>query len=199
MVGTVEIRKGHGVALEAFERLWRDGVNVDLVIVGKAGWGVEHLIRRLRAHPETGSRLHWHERANDDELLLHYANANALIAASYTEGFGLPLIEAQHFGVPIIASDIPVFREVMNGAVGALLSSPGHRLRLLALSMRSAKPTERQSVATGELRSHISWAESARELRDLVFKGNWYRTYEPRVKSHMFRFSITAKLLRRRR
>ena len=39
MVGTVEIRKGHGVALEAFERLWRDGVNVRFSYRGQSGLG----------------------------------------------------------------------------------------------------------------------------------------------------------------
>ncbi len=60
--------------------------------------------------------MRWHDRASDDELLGFYADADALIAASYTEGFGLPLVEARHFGKPIIASDIPVFREVTEGS-----------------------------------------------------------------------------------
>ena len=183
MVGTVEIRKGHRVALEAFERLWRDGINVDLVIVGKEGWGVEHLIRRLRAHPEAGQRLHWHEQASDEQLLAHYAAADALIATSYTEGFGLPLVEARHFGAPIIASDIPVFREIMNGKPFARFFEPGSSASLSsAISMFLADPTGKQALEIDETRSWISWADSARELRNLVVQGKWYRTYEPVVR-----------------
>ena len=54
--------------------------------------------------------MRWHDRASD--VLGYYADADALIAASYTEGFGLPLVEARHFGKPIIASDMQVFGEV---------------------------------------------------------------------------------------
>ena len=176
--------------------MWRDGADVDLVIVGKEGWGVEHLIRRLRAHPEAGSHLHWHECASDDQLLRHYANADALVAASYTEGFGLPLVEAQHFGVPIIASDIPVFREVMSGVSSARFFEPGSSVSLTAAICGFLKnPTERQNLAIREQRSFISWADSARELRELVFDGKWYRAYEPLVQRpyvSLFDFGETA-------
>lgn len=183
MVGTVEIRKGHRVALEAFERLWRDGTNVDLVIVGKEGWGVEHLITRLRNHPEAGRRLHWHEQASDDQLWAHYANADALIAASYAEGFGLPVVEARHFGVPIIASDIPVFREVLNGVPFARFFELGSSASLSAtISRFLADQTGKQALKVDETRSWISWADSARELRNVLFQGKWYRNYEPVVR-----------------
>ena len=44
MVGTVEMRKGHRLALEAFEALWGEGIDAELVIAGRPGWGVEQLI-----------------------------------------------------------------------------------------------------------------------------------------------------------
>ena len=49
---------------------------------------------------------------NDLELYAWYKGATALIFPSYYEGFGLPIIEAMQFGLPIICSDIPVFREI---------------------------------------------------------------------------------------
>lgn len=54
----------------------------------------------------------WITDATDDELHWAYQHATALIAASKDEGFGLPLIEAAHFGLPVICSDISIFREV---------------------------------------------------------------------------------------
>ena len=175
------MRKGHRLALEAFERLWREDIDAELVIVGKVGWGVEHLITRLREHPEAGRRLHWHERVSDDELLAHYADADALIAASYTEGFGLPLVEARHFGKPIIASDIPVFREVTEGAQSVRFFEVGSAASLgAAIRAFLVSRAEGHSPVVEE-RPWINWADSARELRDLVFEGKWYRTYEPPV------------------
>lgn len=112
MVGTVEPRKGHAQALDAMELLWARGSQTNLVVVGKAGWHVEDLVARLRSHPQAGERLFWLEGISDEYLEMIYAGATALLAASRGEGFGLPLIEAAQHGVPIIARDLPVFREV---------------------------------------------------------------------------------------
>jgi glycosyltransferase involved in cell wall biosynthesis len=112
MVGTLEPRKGHAQVLDALERHWQGGSDVNLVVVGKQGWMVEALVERLRRHPERNKRLFWLEGISDEYLVNLYAASSCLIAASYGEGFGLPLIEAAHHGLPIFARDIPVFREV---------------------------------------------------------------------------------------
>lgn len=112
MVGTLEPRKGHLQTLDAFELLWQQGVQANLVIVGKHGWLVEDLASRLLNHAERGKRLLWLEGASDEYLEHLYQQCDCLIAASYGEGFGLPLIEAAQHGLPIIARDLPVFREV---------------------------------------------------------------------------------------
>jgi FkbM family methyltransferase len=112
MAGTLEPRKGHAQALAAFEALWRDGAEVMLVIVGRQGWMVDELADRLRAHPQRGEKLLWLETASDELLECLYRGAICLLAASRGEGFGLPLIEAARHGLPIIARDLAVFREV---------------------------------------------------------------------------------------
>ena len=112
MVGTIEPRKGHDFALDAFDRLWRDGSDARLCIAGSIGWMVEDTVQRIRRHPQTGRKLFFIEQFTDAEIALCYQNASALIAASVAEGFGLPLVEAALHGLPVIASDIPVFREV---------------------------------------------------------------------------------------
>ncbi|MDR5899062.1 glycosyltransferase [Halomonas vilamensis] len=112
MVGTIEPRKGHQQVLDALERSWADGASFNLVVVGKQGWDVEALIARLKRHPERQKRLFWFTNASDALLNTLYQRSNALVAASYGEGFGLPLIEAAHHGIAILARDIPVFREV---------------------------------------------------------------------------------------
>lgn len=112
MVGTLEPRKGHRQSLEAFELLWNAGFGVHLVIVGKAGWGVDELIERLRNHPENNKKLFVLESVSDEFLEAIYQNSTVLLAASEGEGFGLPLIEAARHKLPILARDLPVFREV---------------------------------------------------------------------------------------
>lgn len=112
MVGTLEPRKCYRQVLDAFEQLWQRGSDLNLVIVGKPGWMVDSLLNRLRSHPETETRLHWLEDISDEYLEKIYAASTCLIAASHCEGFGLPLSEAAQNKLPIIARDIPVFREV---------------------------------------------------------------------------------------
>jgi glycosyltransferase involved in cell wall biosynthesis len=112
MIDSLEPYKGHLQALVALEKLWEQGLEVNLAIVGKQGWNMESLVDRLRHHPELGKRLFWLEGIGDEYLEKLYAASTCLIAASEGEGFGLPLIEAAQHKLPIIARDIPVFREV---------------------------------------------------------------------------------------
>jgi glycosyltransferase involved in cell wall biosynthesis len=179
MVGTIEPRKGHRVALDAFEILWADGFDGDLVIVGKPGWGNEHLIERLRYHPEAGYRLHWHAQVSDEALQRLYAESDALIAASFAEGFGLPIVEARHFGKPVIVSDIPVFREVTGGAQSARFFAVGSPTALAEAVRGFASASNSARLAAVREAPWIGWAESAAELRRVVVGGKWYRNYEP--------------------
>lgn len=112
MVSTIEPRKGHAQALAAFEALWAQGVDINLVIIGKRGWLVDALVERLENHVEKGSRLFWLEGISDEYLEKVYSTATCLIAASEGEGFGLPLIEAAQHHLPMIIRDLPVFREI---------------------------------------------------------------------------------------
>jgi glycosyltransferase involved in cell wall biosynthesis len=179
MVGTIEPRKGHRVALDAFETLWAEGFDGDLVIVGKPGWGNDHLIERLRNHPEAGHRLYWHAQVGDEALRNLYAESDALIAASFAEGFGLPIVEARHFGKPVIASDIPVFREVTVGAQSARFFAVGSPAALAEGIRGFASASNSPEVVAVNEAPWIGWAESATELRRVVVGGKWYRTYEP--------------------
>jgi alpha-1,2-rhamnosyltransferase len=112
MVGTVEPRKNHKYLLEIFDLLWLKGIQASLVIVGKVGWLCDDIIEAIHSHPMYGARLFFFTDATDAELDYCYSHAKALLFPAIIEGFGLPLIEAQKKGLPVFASDIPVFREV---------------------------------------------------------------------------------------
>jgi len=112
MVGTVEPRKCHAVALSAMERIWAAGHNARLIILGREGWNVSELAQRLREHPEAHRRLFWQSKVSDADLAYAYQKSTALLFPSLAEGFGLPIIEAAHHGLGAIASDIPILREI---------------------------------------------------------------------------------------
>lgn len=117
MVGTIEPRKGHSFILDAFEKRWKEGSTDKLLILGKVGWKTEGLIKKITSSPFFGSQLFMLNCATDIELNEAYQRAYVCIVASYAEGFGLPLIEALQSGVPVIASDLPVFKEIADNYV----------------------------------------------------------------------------------
>jgi glycosyltransferase involved in cell wall biosynthesis len=112
VVGTLEPRKNHNYLLQTFQKLWDADVNVSLLIVGRVGWMSDSLLSQIRAHTLLGQRLFFLDDASDTELDYCYNHARAVLLASMAEGFGLPLVEALHKGLPVFASDITVFREV---------------------------------------------------------------------------------------
>ena len=163
MVGTLEPRKGHGQAISAFEHLWRAGGQHALVIAGRAGWDCDELVQRIEYHDELGHRLFWFRDATDDEIAGLYRDADGLLGASHAEGFGLPLIEAAHFGVPLLLRDIPVFRDV--AADGAEYFN-AHDGFALADALREWL----DKIATGQARTSTplrakTWDASAQALR----------------------------------
>lgn len=167
MVGTLEPRKGHAQTLAAFEILWGAGNEINLVIVGKPGWMVERLVVQLRTHQESGNRLFWLEGISDEYLEKIYSASTCLIAASYGEGFGLPLIEAAQHKLPIIARDIPVFREVA-GENAQYFS--GRTPEALAESIHSWLQAYKNGQHLGSHKMRwITWKESAEKLREILF------------------------------
>ena len=162
MVGTIEPRKGYAQVLEAFELLWQAGYQCQLVIVGKPGWNVEQLVSKLIDHKEKGQRLFWLQVISDEYLSLIYQNAVCLLAASEGEGFGLPLIESVCHGIPILARDIEVFREVGQGHASYFSASHAKDLCLAIESwLRSRK--QNMHIESDGLPT-LTWAQCSENI-----------------------------------
>ena len=161
MVGTLEPRKGHADILDAFDALWGEGMKEALVLVGRRGWQVDCLRERIVGHPLNGTKLFWFDDVEDAELAEFYAASQGAIIASHAEGFGLPLIEALGYGKPVLARDIPVFRQ--HEAYGVRYFPVDADPSTLARSIRhwSAQVQEGAVEVSGP---ETSWGHSAREL-----------------------------------
>jgi glycosyltransferase involved in cell wall biosynthesis/SAM-dependent methyltransferase len=171
-VGTVEPRKGHAQILASFDLLWKEGVDVNLVLVGKQGWNVEELADEINNHAEFGQRLIWAGSASDEYLEEIYKRSSCLVSASLGEGFGLPLIEAAQHGVPIIARDLPVFQEVAGD--NALYFS-GHEAGDLAGTVKQWLDLhEKNAVPLSTNMQWLTWEQSAGQLKGTLFNGQWY-------------------------
>ena len=107
-LGTVEPRKNYAYAARIIGELRRNGFpDATLEIVGRAGWGEDR--RRLEREP--GVVLTGY--LSTEEVRHKLQQADALLCTSHEEGLGLPLLEAQYAGLPIIAPDDAIFREVL--------------------------------------------------------------------------------------
>ena len=110
MVGTLEPRKGHDELIDVLDIVWGKGEEVTIVFVGKVGWNVDNLIKNEN-HKLFGHRLIWLNACSDEFLLEMYSCATGLIVQSRAEGYSLPIVESQNFGLPVFARDIEVLRK----------------------------------------------------------------------------------------
>ena len=177
MVGWIDRRKGHAQTLSAFEQLWREGVEVNLVVVGRESWEVKPLMDRLNQHPEKGNHLFWLGQVSDELLLRLYENCSASLMASEGEGFGLPLVEAAQHSLPIIARDIPVFRELA-GKHASYFS--GLEPEALAGTLRDWLVRWRAGQAPNSANlPWLTWEQSTAQLLGVMFGGRVYREWRP--------------------
>lgn len=166
MVSTIEPRKNHAYLLDAFDRLWAEGSEVALCFVGKIGWKTEQLIERVRQHPRLNTHMFMFNDLSDRELEYCYTHARSLVFPSYVEGFGLPLVEAMQRGLPAMASDIPVFREIGGDFMAYFgLADPDSLARLVRQFEVTGKFPAKAEPASWKW---LSWQDSAQQLVDRI-------------------------------
>ncbi len=170
-VGGVEPRKGSVHAFRALARLRRDGIDAVLAVVGGHSFQDYTAYREasLALLPKLGLALGEDVMllgtVSEAELAGWYHAADALAFPSVKEGWGLVVLEAMSAGLPVVASDLPVFREYLVDGQTALLPPVADEVAL-ASAMRAL-------VTDGALRERLrsngaavvarfSWEASAR-------------------------------------
>ena len=145
-VATIEPRKNHRLLLDLWAGLAaRLGpATPRLVLVGQTGPLTGDLLAPLAQVPGLAAHVEHRPACTDAELAALVRHARALLMPSMAEGFGLPVVEALAAGAPVIASDLPVFREVAQGA--ACLVDPADRAgwqqAILAALEEPVRPAE---------------------------------------------------------
>ena len=99
------------------------------------------------------------------ELATLYRHAEALIHPSTSEGFGLPIVEAMHFGVPIIASHIPVFQELLGTSYYSF--DPFEEVSIVQAIHTFEEEKDKKKNILGK---EFSFSEMARKTVDLYLK-----------------------------
>jgi glycosyltransferase involved in cell wall biosynthesis len=146
--------KGHAEALV--------DLTVHLRIIGEPSNGDHALLQKLNID------YSWASRLSDEEMQAEYAKADLLLFASKLEGFGMPIIEAQTVGVPVITSDLDPMREV--AGTGALLCNPhdSQTIRICIKRLLADEDLQASLIAAGrENVKRYSPAEAARQHQEL--------------------------------
>lgn len=114
MIGTIEGRKNHLLLLHLWEKLAKElgPATPKLVLIGQRGWEADEVFALLDRSPRLKGYVRELGRCDDATMFGWLDHARALLMPSFIEGFGIPVIEALQRGVPVIASDLPVFREI---------------------------------------------------------------------------------------
>jgi glycosyltransferase involved in cell wall biosynthesis len=114
MLGTLEPRKNYQKIIQ-----WHsaNSANRDLVIVGRKGWLCKPILGEIKKCRRAGVKVHWLGQRSDSEILRLMERASLGICASVEEGYGLPLREFLAAKLPVVASNISVFREVAEEGV----------------------------------------------------------------------------------
>ena len=168
-VGTIQPRKNLVRLAQAYARLLAEhDVAWDLVLAGGAGWLSDDVLSQIDAL-ELNHRIHRLGFVDDDllETLLHHALFFCYV--SLYEGFGLPVLEAQARGVPVMTANNSSLPEVAGDA--ALLVDPldAGAIADAMLRLSSDETLRRQLIAAGHANvARFSWDKAARETLDVL-------------------------------
>lgn len=150
-IGTIEPRKNFKAAAEICEALAaRLGIPVNLNIIGRPGWGPDAEWLAQQPHVTLLGPV------SDQEARTVIEASDFLICTSRDEGLGLPLLEVQHAGVPVIAPDMPVFREVL-GASGLLVDTKDASAAAASISTACGSPDWRMRSTEAALANVARW------------------------------------------
>jgi glycosyltransferase involved in cell wall biosynthesis len=113
-LGTIEARKNHALLLMLWRRLAEKlgPACPRLVLVGRRGWKIDQVLDLLAYAAPLARHVIEVSDLSDSAVALLIAGAHGMVQPSLVEGFGLPILEANALGTPVIASDIPAHREV---------------------------------------------------------------------------------------
>lgn len=158
-LGTIEGRKNHILLLQLWKRL--AGIMgcqaPALVIIGQRGWEAEHALAMLDRAPALRGHVVELNNASDAETAAYVAGARALLMPSFVEGFGIPVVEALQLGTPVIASDLPVFREIAGDIPTYLNSCDGAGWERAIMDFLEDGPERRRQLALMPSYTPPSW------------------------------------------
>ncbi|MBC7760804.1 MAG: glycosyltransferase family 4 protein [Candidatus Saccharibacteria bacterium] len=169
-VGTLEPRKGIQPLIRALAA--EGDVGLPLLIAGPQGWGELDVTALALEAGLAPDRVRAMGRLADADLAVALDRATVFVFPSLAEGFGLPVIEAFHFGTPVVHSDDPAVVEVAAGAGVSVALSPADKYperlaEAIASVVNDTALAERLKFTGMDRASAFSWADSAEKVWQL--------------------------------
>ena len=162
-IGRLEYKKNVEQMIRAFEIYVRNGGTHSLVLVGGLGFGGEEILQRIaRSYYADKIIVKGYIDEKEKDVLLR--GARGLLFFSWYEGFGLPILEALAVGCPVIASDIPVHREVGGDVVRYCYPHDVLSLSHEMSALEQVNDTETQQKERVAHSLTFSWDTHASEL-----------------------------------
>ncbi|TXH00440.1 MAG: glycosyltransferase family 1 protein [Candidatus Moraniibacteriota bacterium] len=163
-VGTVQPRKNISALLRAFSVVKDKYLDYKLVIAGNMGWDYEQELRLVETL-DLLDRVVWMGRTSVEALRQLYLGAKLYVQPSWTEGFGLPVLEAMSAGVPVVASNGGALPELVGG-VGIVVNNGVNYVGDLAVAMEtviSDSVLATSMIAKGKLQvERFNWDKAAK-------------------------------------
>ncbi|PQZ92980.1 mannosyltransferase [Arthrobacter sp. MYb227] len=127
-----------------------------------------HREAELRALIQPGSTVVFHHGVSDAEYQDLLKTTTALVSLSKAEGYGLPLVEAMNVGTPVIATDMPIFREVGSDAISYVDPEDPDKFVRAVRELTDPHVWTAASKAGVERAGFYTWGKSAGQLIELA-------------------------------
>jgi glycosyltransferase involved in cell wall biosynthesis len=163
MVSTIEPRKNHLLLMEAWERLrYTNHPDLKIIFVGNTGWDVAPVLKAFRPWAERGD-LFWLYNVPSAELRVLYQHAAITVCPGLAEGFDYSGVEAMKCGGLVVASDIPVHREIYHDAARYFNPYDAEHCAAVLHQLLLQQSSE-QGDALRTAAAHVSARYSAQEI-----------------------------------
>jgi glycosyltransferase involved in cell wall biosynthesis len=168
-VGSLDPRKNHRALLLAARDLWREGLEFELHLIGRATkFSRRKIMSEIRTLQSEGRRIRWLRHVDDETLLREYRNCRFTVYPSLLEGYGLPIVESLLHGKPCVCGGNGALGEVAQG--GGCFIVDQTKVEALAHGMRRLlldRELYARLCAEARARKFRSWTDYIETLLEL--------------------------------